>query len=411
MFGEKYISVSQLNAYAGILINSDAVLQNLFVTGEISNLKNHPSGNVYFTLKDDFSSIRCIVFKNQAGFMDWNIDNGTNILASGRAALYEKDGQFQFYVQALSVQGQGAVYASYEVLKKKLEAEGLFDYERKKPIPLLPERIGIVTSETGAVIRDIIHVSRRRYPNIDLLLCPVKVQGLGAGKEIAGAIETLNQIKNIDVIIIGRGGGSIEDLWAFNEEMVARSIAASRIPVVSAVGHQTNFTIADFVADYRAPTPSAAAEICVPMKAQLYDSIDGIISKAESMIRNALENKSSRLIDMHRSRAFMEIRNRFDTSQLILDSLVNRLNSTMERTFTSQAQRYDIIKEKLSVLNPSELLKRGFAIVEDVLTGERIRSVAAIRKDSVLRLIFADGKINVVAMQDVDDKGGLIPDE
>ncbi len=396
MLGEKYISVSQLNAYANVLINSDSVLQNLFVTGEISNLKYHPSGNVYFTLKDDFSAIRCIAFKNQAELIDWNIENGTQVLASGRAALYERDGQFQFYVQALGVQGRGAQYAAFEELKRKLETEGLFELERKKPLPLLPRRIGIVTSESGAVIRDIIHVSRRRCPNIDLLLYPVKVQGLDAGADIAQGIRTLNEAGMVDVIIIGRGGGSMEDLWAFNEEGVARAIAASRVPVVSAVGHQTDFTIADFVADCRAPTPSAAAEICVPVKSQLEETIRQLAGRSEHILQNTLDSRKHVLSGLQRSGAFFRIERKLDTFSLALDTLDSRIRSLVRDRFSKQEQKWDMIREKLSALNPKEILGRGYALVTDPVSCRVIRSAASLEEGRVLRILFSDGTADVV---------------
>ncbi len=261
--------VSELNEYVRILLGQDPNLNHMWVEGEISNFKRHSSGHLYFSLKDNTAQVKCAMFKQNAWTLDFKPKDGMAVRAFGSVGLYPRDGQFQLYVEAMQPAGVGNLYEAFERLKGKLDQEGLFDVDHKKPLPYLPRKVGVVTSPTGAAVRDIIRVLHRRFDNMDIVLKPVKVQGSGAAEEIAKAIGELNDCSGVDVIIVGRGGGSIEDLWAFNEEVVARSIYASRVPIISAVGHETYYTIADFVADVRAATPSMAAELAAPVKDEL----------------------------------------------------------------------------------------------------------------------------------------------
>ena len=268
------LSVTQLNEYVSTLIRNDMLLGSVSIRGEISGFKRHSSGHIYFSMKDESSVVRCVMFRQNAMSLDRSIGDGMQVTASGYASLYTRDGQFQFYVKSIEREGEGELYRRFAMLKTRLEAQGLFAKEHKKPIPMLPKCLGVVTSATGAAIQDIINITRRRYPAMDILLSPASVQGAGAAKEIADAIRLLDGSGKADVIIVGRGGGSIEELWAFNEEIVAKAIYACKTPIVSAVGHETDFTIADFAADLRAPTPSAAAELCVPEYEALNDELE-----------------------------------------------------------------------------------------------------------------------------------------
>ena len=272
------MTVCELNNYIKDVIDNDFMLNNVYIKGEISNFKNHYSGHMYFTLKDEKSLIKCVMFKSYTSNLDFMPKDGMNVVVLGTVAVFERDGIYQIYVKGMEVDGMGALYTAYEQLKEKLEKEGLFDEKYKKKIPMLPTSIGVVTSKTGAVIRDIINVTTRRYPKVNIKLFPAAVQGKGASSTIVKAIQYFNREKNVDLIIVARGGGSLEDLWPFNEEETARAIFASEIPVISAVGHETDFTIADFVADLRAPTPSAAGELAVP-------SLDEVIWKIQSTRR------------------------------------------------------------------------------------------------------------------------------
>ncbi|MHB8962752.1 MAG: exodeoxyribonuclease VII large subunit, partial [Saccharofermentanales bacterium] len=289
------ISVSQLNRYVASVLDSDPNLSGIQVTGEISSFRRYPSGHLYFNLKDASCSVSCVMFKSSADTIRFHPEDGMKVIVDSRASLYDRDGKFQLYVNFMKQDGVGDLYAAFELLKQKLQAEGLFDAEFKKSIPLLPRRIGVATSASGAVIRDIINVLGRRFPGFNLLLAPVKVQGEGAAASIVKAIETFNQRDDIDVIIVGRGGGSMEDLWCFNDEAVARAVFASCIPIVSAVGHETDFTICDFAADLRAPTPSAAAELVVPVRQELEDRLRSSRAMLKRHLSNHLDYSRLRL--------------------------------------------------------------------------------------------------------------------
>lgn len=309
------LSVTQLNTYVRSLLDGDPHLAQVFLSGEISNFTDHyRSGHLYFSLKDDRCVIRAVMFAQYAGRLRFAPEDGMKVIVRGRVGLYEVSGQYQIYVEDMQPDGLGALNLAYEQLKRKLEREGLFRPERKKPLPKFPESIGVITSPTGAAVHDILTILERRYPVAKVVFCPVQVQGEGAAQQIAQAVERFNRRNGADVLIVGRGGGSIEDLWAFNEEVVARAVAASRIPVISAVGHETDFTICDFAADLRAATPSAAAELAVPDRMELLGAILAARERMKSAVQSRLSQESSQLETflqkrvMQRPQEFLELR-------------------------------------------------------------------------------------------------------
>ena len=288
------LDVSEANSYIKRILINDPILCSLKIKGEISNFKVHSSGNVYLSLKDQNSKINCVIFRNDYD-KSLNLENGTKIIANGYISVYEREGSYQLYIKHIEVAGIGNLYIEFNKLKEKLQKEGLFDYQYKKPIPKIPKSIGVVTSPTGAVIRDIINVTKRRYPKVHIKLYPVKVQGQGSKEEICEGIKFFNEVHPVDTIIVGRGGGSIEDLWSFNEEEVARCVFESKIPIISAVGHEIDFTICDFVADMRAPTPSAAAEIATPSLEDLHFKLDNIQTRMNKSLSNIVEYDEQKL--------------------------------------------------------------------------------------------------------------------
>lgn len=337
----------------------------VIVEGEVSNFKRHmPSGHLYFTLKDDEAQVRCVMWRSDAARVRFEVNDGMKILVKGRVSLYEPRGDFQLYALSLMPAGQGALQLAFEQLKKKLEEEGLFEEEHKKPIPEFPSRIGVVTSLEGAAVRDIISIIGRRFPAVEVVIYPVKVQGDGAADEIAKAIRDFNKLANFDVLIVGRGGGSLEDLWAFNEEVVARAIFESRIPVISAVGHQVDFTISDFVADVRAATPSAAAELVVPEGQEI---IAGIKSLTRDLVR-AIEQKvyglTLELDKLSHHYALQQPSSLVDQKSQLVDELARRLETESQHYIESTGQKLGAIQSHLNALNPSAVLRRGYAFVE-----------------------------------------------
>ena len=358
------ISVSDLNKYIKNKIADDEALNNVLVKGEISNFKHHYTGHMYFTLKDENSLIKCIMFKTYTANLKFVPKDGMSVMIFGSVSVFERDGVYQIYCKAMQEDGMGTLYTAYEELKIKLEKEGLFSEAYKKPIPYMPKVIGVLTSNTGSVIRDIINVSTRRNPNVYIRLLPVPVQGEGAGEKIAKAIEIMNEKQLADVLILARGGGSLEDLWPFNEEIVARAIFASQIPVISAVGHETDFSISDFVADLRAPTPSAAAELAVPniidvkMKLNAYDNRFRIaLKKKTEFMRMRYEKCLTR-------RVFKEPLQRINESFMRLDMITKNIEHII--TNKIQEKRTEAIKvfSQLDALSPLKTLARGYSIVQ-----------------------------------------------
>lgn len=389
---ENILTVSQVNSYIKRKLEYDDILSSVWIKGEISNFKNHTSGHMYMTLKDESSVIRAVMFKGNTFSLRFMPENGMKILAHGRIGVYERDGQYQLYIENMEPDGIGALYIAYEQLKKKLEDEGLFDEAHKKPIPRFPEKIGVVTSPTGAAIRDILNVLRRRYPLADITIYPVQVQGEGSAKQIASAIEYINSLNECDVIITGRGGGSIEDLWCFNEEICARAIYNSKIPVISAVGHETDFTISDFVADLRAPTPSAAAELATPDIMGISDYLNGLRGNLLYMARNSLKSRREKLDNISKRISDKAILNDYNNKRQYIDMLIRRIANSTEKNIVLAKERYTKSLSKLEVLNPLSVIKRGFIVAQDE-NNKTINSVKNIKKGQCLNLKLSDGSV------------------
>lgn len=385
------ITVSALNRYVKNLIDNDDILNMVYIRGEISNFKNHYTGHMYFTLKDESSLIKCVMFKTYTSNLNFVPKDGMSVVILGSVSVYERDGIYQIYVKGMEIDGVGALYAEYEKLKEKLASEGLFDDKYKKKIPMLPRSIGVVTSKTGAVIRDIINVTTRRYPAVNIKLYPAAVQGKGAAETIVKAIKYFNEAKNVDVIIVARGGGSLEDLWPFNEEITARAIFESEIPIISAVGHETDFTIADFVADLRAPTPSAAGELAVPELVELKWKISNsekqlcvLLNKKVEIMRNKYTTlKNSRVL----KNPFDLIRQRTITVQNFEKQLVDKVNLELK---DNKIKLISAVS-KLDTLSPLKTLTRGYAILEKE-DRSVITSIKDVKTGDIVKVVLQDGE-------------------
>ncbi|MHB1255729.1 MAG: exodeoxyribonuclease VII large subunit [Dethiobacteraceae bacterium] len=395
---ERILTVAQVTQYIKNLFAADSQLNKLRVSGEISNFKAHSSGHMYFTLKDAAASIRCVMFKSANGRLAFRPADGMKVVLSGRLSIYERDGLYQLYVESMAPEGVGSLFAAFEEMKKRLAAEGLFAPEVKKPLPRFPERIGLVTSPTGAAIRDILATLSRRFPQAEVLVVPVPVQGVGAAAQIAEAINFFNGIQDVDVLIIGRGGGSIEELWAFNEEVVARAIYSSRIPVVSAVGHETDFTIADFVADVRAATPTAAAEIIVPDQRELQQFLAMAKNRMTAVMKARLEHHRRYVERIASAREFVRPSQRFDQHRQILDNLASRLDSRLCYLLQGCTARLDFLAGKLGALSPEAVLARGFAICLDE-NGGVVRDAKQLAPDDLLRIRLHQGHADARVIQ------------
>lgn len=402
-------SVSQLTAYIKGMFSSDPLLHSVYVRGEISNYKLHSSGHSYFTLKDQNSKIRCVMFR-QYGQPIFAMQDGMDVLVQGYVNVYDRDGQYQLYAERIEPFGVGSLHLAFEQLKTKLEQEGLFDQAHKKPLPLLPKRIGVVTSDTGAAVRDIINVAHRRYPNIDLLIVPVAVQGKAAAIQISEAIDALNIMdESVDVIIVGRGGGSIEELWPFNEEIVARSIYRSHIPVVSAVGHETDFTISDFVADMRAPTPSAAAELVVPLKTELEQHIAGLCLNAKRAVDMLVEGRRQSLYKLQANRIMRDPMQLLKDKQQHLDQTDRYLLINVHHRMEMKSALYNDLKHSLEAFNPLGALKRGYTMTLDIEHESLIKSVSELSLGQRIHIIYHDGQaqaeiVNLEVGRENDDR-------
>ena len=383
------ISVTELNKYVKDKVANDEYLNNVFVKGEISNFKHHYTGHMYFTLKDETALIKCVMFKSSTATLNFIPKDGMKVLVLGTVAVYERDGIYQIYCKAMQEDGMGSLHIAYEKLKAKLEEEGLFDVAHKKSIPFMPKIVGVLTSNTGAVIRDIINVSTRRNPNVYIRLLPVPVQGEGAGVKIAKAIKLMNEKHLADVIIIARGGGSLEDLWPFNEEIVARAIYDSELPVISAVGHETDFTIADFVADLRAPTPSAAAELAVTDVADLQYNINLYQKRLKMSLKRKTELMRLRYEKVMSSRVFKEPLQKINDYYITIDRYIKSIeNSSIKKVKDSKLEAAKLIT-KLDTLSPLKTLTRGYCLTE--LNGNIINKVSDLQKDMEVDLRFQDG--------------------
>lgn len=396
------ISVSQLNQYVSALLDRDSNLNPVMVKGEISGFKAYPSGHLYFTLKDEKSAVSCVMFKSSAGRLRFRPSEGNKVIVTARAGIYDRDGRFQLYINEMVSDGLGDLYLAFEQLKKQLEQEGLFDSSHKKKIPFLPRKIGVATSASGAVIRDIIQVLGRRYPNFSLQLIPVSVQGPGAAQTVAAAIKRFNELKEVDVIIVGRGGGSLEDLWAFNEEIVARAVFASKIPIISAVGHETDFTICDFVADLRAPTPSAAAELAMPVRSELENSLREARYRLQRGLQQRLERQRHNLDNLTRSRVFRMPLEKVEKCRLDLDRADQALLNLLSDTLKTRKNQLSVLSGKLEAMDPQKVLARGYSITRTVHDARTLMSTALVKVGDEVDVLLCDGILNceVKAVQD-----------
>ena len=384
------ITVSYLNKYIKEKVAEDEYLNNVYVRGEISNFKHHYTGHMYFTLKDEGSLIKCIMFKSSTATLNFVPKDGMKVLVLGIVSVFERDGIYQIYVKAMKEDGIGDLYKEYEELKNKLEKEGFFDNKHKQKIPFMPKTIGVLTSKTGSVIKDIINVSTRRNPNVNIRLFPIPVQGKGAELEIADAIRIMNQKKLADVLIIARGGGSIEDLWPFNEEITARAIYNSKIPIISAVGHETDFTIADFVADLRAPTPSAAAELAVPDIEEIKRKLETYNQRYKTSLKKKIEFMKLRYQKCMSSKVFTDPTAKIKEQYINLDIIIKNLeNLATNKIKDSKAKSIELIS-KLDTLSPLKTLTRGYLIAQK--QGKTIKSIKELQKDDIIDLKFIDGQ-------------------
>lgn len=379
-------TVSQLNAYMKRLVEGQNALGDIWIKGEISNFKEHYSGHLYITLKDDGGVLKAVMFKSAASSLTFKPEDGMRVLARGRIGVYEQSGTYQLYINDMTPDGVGELYIAYEKLKKRLAEEGLFDESKKKPIPKYPEKVGVVTATTGAAVRDIINVITRRFPYCEIIIYPSLVQGAGAKENIVQAIEYFNEHNLCDTLIVGRGGGSIEDLWAFNEEEVARAIYASKIPIISAVGHETDFTIADFVADLRAPTPSAAAEIAVPSQLELAALIAGMSGR----IKTAEINYIKKLRLYCEKLKPKSPQNMIDDMRQKCDNMLHQAEKSFRLTAAEKRKIMSELCGKLDAMSPLAVLNRGYAIAEDEEKGI-IRKISDLQPGKLFKLTLSDG--------------------
>ena len=402
---QKIFDVSEVNDYIKTIMDGDGLLSGLTIRGEISNYKVYPSGHHYFSLKDAGGAIRCVMFRGSAAALRFRPENGMKVLASGRISVFPRDGAYQLYCQRLTPEGVGDLYVAFEQLKKKLQAEGLFDPAHKKPLPPFPQRIAIVTSAAGAAIHDMLRILGKRYPLAKVILLPVRVQGVEAPAEIAGAIRYVNRFQLADLIITGRGGGSMEDLWAFNDERVARMIYLSQIPVISAVGHEPDVTISDFVADLRAATPSNAAELAVPEQGELRERIAALrlrLAQAEErwlkLIRQQVEKLQS-------ARVLQNPKNYLEDRRLLLDFQQNKLTAAMRQLVLKKQQDFVARRTALEAMSPLKVLSRGYAMTRDS-AGRVVTDAAALKPGEIITVTLRNGEVDA-AVREI--RGGSNP--
>jgi len=387
-------TVAQVNKYIKKILDNDFILSNVVVKGEISNFKNHSSGHLYFSLKDEAATIKCVMFKGQTLGLKFKPEDGMKVLISGYVSAYERDGQYQLYCDSIQLDGVGDLYVQYEKLKEKLEKEGLFDESKKKKLPLLPSVVGVITSPTGAVIKDILNVSLRRFPKANIKLFPAAVQGEGAFKELVHQVNFINENNLADVIIIGRGGGSIEDLWNFNSEELAYAIFNSKIPVVSAVGHETDFTICDFVSDLRAPTPSAAAEVVFPVLEELDYKLSNFKKRMSFALIENLKKKKKQLERVYESYYFKRPKELVSKLSIRLDGDFKALVSAQDKNIKNKKTEFVKLINKLDTLSPLKTLSRGYAVA--MKNGTTIKSVNDLEVNEKFILKLSDGEVNAV---------------
>ena len=394
------LSVTQLNEYLKMVIEGDRVLSNVFVRGEISNFKLYSSGHAYFTLKDDAGQLKAVMFRSYFSRMAFIPEDGMRVIAHGRVSVYETNGQYQLYVDDLQPDGAGSLAMRFEQLKRKLAAEGLFDESRKRPLPPMPRRIGVITSPSGAAVHDIINVLGRRFPAAEMILYPSEVQGAQAPAQLISGVEFFSVTGLVDVIILGRGGGSAEDLWAFNDEYLARAVASCLVPVISAVGHESDFTICDFVADRRAPTPSAAAEIAVPDMSEILRGLSSLKSGLQVSMQKLIAQERRVFTQLTQSRVFTHPEQMLDDFRMRLDEREMNLNRALEQTLKYKEQSVASLAGKLQALNPLSILLRGYATVSH--DGEAITSVKQINENDTLDIRMADGSVRATVLQRKD---------
>ena len=387
----KTLTVTEVSNYIKRVIDNDFILGNLSVKGEISNLKFHSSGHIYFSLKDESSKINCVMFKSKAMYLDVDLEEGMQIVVKGKASIYPATGSMQIYCEEINKEGIGDLFIKFEKLKKKLESKGYFEFYNKKELPKYPRRIGVVTSPTGAAIRDIINVIKRRNGMVDIVLYPAKVQGIGAYKEIIEGIQYFNEKNNVDLLIVGRGGGSIEELWNFNEEALAEAVYNSNLPIISAVGHEVDFTICDFVSDVRAATPSQGAEIAVPLENDIKQEIERIALYLDDTIYNKIKNCKNEIICMERILKIHSPLSKIENCYLEVDKLKDRLDFALKTKLNTEKQRLESLNSLLIAHNPVNVLSRGYAIIEDDDT--LIKSKEQLKEEKKLKITFKDGKI------------------
>ncbi|MBQ7160498.1 MAG: exodeoxyribonuclease VII large subunit [Clostridia bacterium] len=390
---KRILTVSALNEYLKKKLEADSILASIYIKGEISNFTNHKSGHWYFTLKDEIGTLKSVMFRSAVGKVPFMPENGMKVIAHGRVSVFVRDGQYIYYCDKLEPDGIGALYLAYEQLKKKLEAEGLFDPSKKKRIPKIPTRVGVITSPTGAAVRDIINVTGRRFPFAKVILYPALVQGADAEPDLINGVRVMNDMQLCDVIIIGRGGGSIEDLWAFNGEALARAVAASKIPVISAVGHETDFTICDFAADLRAPTPSAAAELAVPETGDLQRKIGNIVDRMLLLLDRDTKSKRARLDDLASRRVLNSPGYIVDDKRMALLSLSRDMENAVRLMIENKKRRFVQSTAKLETLNPMSVISRGYSAVF-AEGGELIKSVDQVEIGDSFSFMTTDGSVH-----------------
>jgi len=393
----RIFTVQEITRHIRERLDEDEILSDVYVKGELSNLSQPTSGHLYFTLKDNFSELRCVMFREKNIGLRFTPEDGMSVIVRGHISVYEKRGNYQLYVEEIQEEGIGALYRAFEQLKKKLKEEGLFDIAYKKPIPSFPRRIGIITSPTGAAIRDILNITKRRFPHVHILLAPVAVQGEEAPWQIVNAIRVMNRVNaelmKIDVLVVGRGGGSIEELWAFNEEMVAREIFSSEIPVISAVGHETDFTIADFVADKRAATPSEAAELVVPDNREIERNLSSLELRMRQNVFKAVEFHRRKLESMEKNILFRKPTERINQYRQTVDEIKRSMLAEISHLVALHKKSLQVLTGKLDALSPLAILDRGYCICSRLPEGKVVRSVEDISVGDALKILFGDGEV------------------
>lgn len=393
MTNQSALTVTQLNTYIKMLVDSDALLRKVFVIGEISNFVNHfKTGHCYFTIKDESSSIKAVMFAGNARNLKFRPENGMRVYITGRISVFERDGVYQIYADKMEPEGAGSLMIAFEQLKKKLAAEGLFDEDSKKPIPAFPGKIAVLTSAVGAAYQDILNVITRRYPLTEIILCSVAVQGVNCALENIAALKTVNRLKCADLIIMARGGGSIEDLWGYNDEQLVRAVAASEIPVITGVGHETDFTLCDFASDMRAPTPSAAAEICTPDIYELYQINDSLSFRLTNAVNNCIGKQESAVNLLGQKLRIYDPQRVLETRRINLSLLKTRFTNSVNSVFDDKSKRLDIISHRLELLNPLMLITKGYIPVYK--NNSRVINTENLSVGDNITLTFADADIS-----------------